>query len=213
MVVFNSNCRIDVGVMAGAMGGSALVRAYPASVKDDLAGPIGEVRTVILAGVSGCGKSTIGELLAGRLGWQFVDGDSLHSPASIAKMTSGQPLTDQDRESWLRLISERIDTGLARGQRSVITCSALKRRFRADLLHGRPDVRMIFLAIDAAEVRRRLHARTGHFFTAGMLDSQFAALEPPGEDEERVVILPVLGPPDQIADEIIRTLSLRPGHE
>jgi gluconokinase len=164
--------------------------------------------TVIVAGVSGCGKTTVGELLAERLGWQFIDGDSLHPAANIAKMSHGEPLTDQDRTPWLRRIGERIDAEQAAGRRSVVACSALRRRYRAELLAGRPDVWMAFLMIDYQVARQRLAARRGHFFDAGLLDSQFAALELPGSDEDRVVPVPVHDEPGKVVDEIIRCLHL-----
>src|ERR1700761_2881916 len=104
--------------------------------------------TVIVAGVSGSGKSTVGELLAERLDWQFIDGDSLHPAANIAKMARGEPLTDADRAPWLRRIGERIDAEEEAGRHSVVACSALKRRYRTELLRGRPDAWMAFLMID-----------------------------------------------------------------
>jgi gluconokinase len=164
--------------------------------------------TVIVAGVSGSGKTTVGELLAERLGWQFIDGDSLHPPANIAKMAHGEPLTDADRAPWLRRIGERIDAGQAAGRRTVVACSALKRRYRAELVSGRPDVWMAFLMIDYEVARERLAARRGHFFDAGLLSSQFAALEQPVPGEDRVVPVPVRDQPEATVSEIIRRLDL-----
>jgi gluconokinase len=164
--------------------------------------------TVIVAGVSGCGKSTVGELLAERLGWQFIDGDSLHPGANIAKMAHGEPLTDADRAPWLRLIGERIDAEEAAGRQSVVACSALKRRYRSELLGGRPDVWMAFLIVDYDVVYERLAARRGHFFDARLIGTQFAALELPDPGESRVVPVRVRDQPDQTVGEIMRELGL-----
>ena len=106
-----------------------------------------EARTVIviLAGVSGSGKTTIGELLAQRLGWPFTDGDRLHPAANIAKMASGHPLTDKDREPWLAAIGASMDERIAAGQSALVACSDLKRRYSAVLLNGRHEARIAFL--------------------------------------------------------------------
>ncbi|HUC60049.1 MAG TPA: gluconokinase [Streptosporangiaceae bacterium] len=179
--------------------------------------------TVIVAGVSGCGKTTVGELLAERLSqqrdcgvrtdvraprWQFIDGDSLHPEANVAKMARGEPLTDADRAPWLRRIGSRIDAEEAAGHRSVVACSALKRRYRAELLGGRPSARMAFLMIDYEVACERLKARRGHFFDASLLGSQFAALEPPAPDEDRVVSVPVRDQPEATVSDVLRALGL-----
>ncbi len=149
--------------------------------------------TVIVAGVSGSGKTTVGERLAARLGWQFADGDSLHPAANVAKMASGQPLTDADRAPWLRAVGDWIDARQANGEQAVIACSALKRRYRDGLLDGRPAAVMAFLLVDFPLVRQRLAARHGHFFDAELLSSQFGDLEMPSADEARVMPVPVRG--------------------
>ncbi len=164
--------------------------------------------TVIVAGVSGSGKTTVGELLAERLGWQFTDGDSLHPAANIAKMAHGEPLTDEDRAPWLHRIGERIDADEGAGRRSVVACSALRRQYRAELLRDRPETWMAFLMIGYDAACERLAARRGHFFDAALLGTQFSALERPGPDEERVVQVPVRDEPDQVASEIIDGLHL-----
>lgn len=163
---------------------------------------------VIVAGVSGSGKSTVGALLAGRLGWPFIDADLLHPPANIAKMTRGEPLTDEDRLPWLRAIGEHMDEQIAAGGSALVACSALKRSYRDLLLGGRPEARIVFLQIDEEVAARRLAARHGHFFNPGLIDSQFADLEPPRPDETGVVIVPVGDRPEATADEIIRRLRL-----
>jgi gluconokinase len=164
--------------------------------------------TVIVAGVSGSGKTTVGEVLAGRLGWEFADGDSLHPAANIAKMASGVPLTDADRGPWLRAIGDWIDARQAQGQRTIVACSALKRQYRAGLLADRPWAAIAFLLVDFEVTKRRLAARHGHFFDADLLASQFAVLEPPAPDESRVIAVPVLAGPDESAGQIIRELDL-----
>jgi len=163
---------------------------------------------VILAGVSGCGKSTVGALLAGRFGWPFTDGDLLHPEANIAKMAGGEPLTDEDRMPWLRAIAARLDEWIAAGQPALLACSALKRRYRAMLLDGRAAVRIAFLAIDRDAAARRLAGRHGHFFRPELLDSQFADLEVPGPDEVAVVVVPAGERPDETAAEVVRRLDL-----
>jgi gluconokinase len=165
---------------------------------------------VILAGVSGCGKTTVGNLLAARLGWPFVDGDSLHPPSNLAKMSSGVPLTDEDREPWLAAIGQWIDTQLASEQPGVVASSALRRSYRATLLDGRPSVVMAFLTVDQQVAAQWMAARRDHFFSAALLSSQFAALEPPTPDEPRVVPVEVRGQPADTVDEIVRRLHLMP---
>jgi gluconokinase len=163
---------------------------------------------VIVAGVAGSGKTTVGEVLAAWLGWTFADSDSMHPEANIAKMSRGVPLTDQDRMPWLRAIADWMDHRIANGERAVLACSALKRRYRDELLAGRPAVRMAFIHVDELVAECRLKARHGHFFDADLLASQFADLEPPGADEPSVVTVPARGRPDEIAEQIITVLAL-----
>ncbi len=163
---------------------------------------------VIVAGVSGSGKSTVGALLAGRLGWPFTDGDQLHPDANIAKMERGEPLTDADRLPWLGAIAAVMDERIAAGEAALIACSALKRRYREILLAGRPAARIAFLRIDKDVAARRLAGRHGHFFDPALLDSQFADLELPAADEAAVVVVPVSVSAAATADEIIRVLRL-----
>jgi gluconokinase len=145
---------------------------------------------LIIGGVSGSGKTTVGALLAGRLGWEFADADSFHPPANIAKMRAGIPLTDADRGPWLRAIAAWMDERIAAGESAVVTCSALKRSYRDTLLGGRPEARLVFLLADRDVLARRLTQRHGHFFPAGLLDSQLADLEPPQPDEHVLVVTP-----------------------
>jgi len=171
-------------------------------------GPCAVIAIVVVAGVSGSGKSTVGALLAGRLGWPFTDGDLLHPDANIAKMARGEPLTDEDRMPWLQAIGASIDERLAAGQQAILACSALKRRYRDLLLAGRPACRIAFLQIGQTVSARRLAGRHGHFFDPHLLASQFADLEPPGPDETAVLVVPVQDQPEATADEIVRRLDL-----
>jgi gluconokinase len=139
-------------------------------------------------GVAGCGKTTIAKLLAERLGHAYVDGDWLHPASNVEKMRGGTPLTDEDRWPWLRAIAARVDELHARGEGAVVACSALKRAYREVLLAGRTNARLVYLKGDRATVASRLGARDGHFMPASLLDSQFAALEEPGDDEQPIVI-------------------------
>ena len=133
---------------------------------------------VVVMGVSGCDKSTVGQALAGRLGWKFLDADDFHPPANVAKMASGTPLTDDDRWPWLDRIAEELRSILARGGSAVLACSALRQSYR-DRLARAGDVRFVHLAGDYATIAARLAARTHRYMPATLLDSQFAALEPP----------------------------------
>jgi gluconokinase len=164
---------------------------------------------IIVAGVSGSGKSTVGALLAGRLGWPFIDGDLLHPPANIAKMQHGEPLTDEDRLPWLRAVGQYMDEQIAAGGSALVACSALKRSYRDLLLAGRPDARIAFLQIGEEVVAQRLAARHGHFFNPRLIDSQFADLELPRPDETGVVVVPIGDRAEATADEIIRRLAVR----
>jgi carbohydrate kinase (thermoresistant glucokinase family) len=160
---------------------------------------------LVLMGVSGCGKSTIAALLAGRLGWPFAEGDDLHPAENVAKMHSGQPLTDADRRPWLERIAGWIDGQIAARRSAIVTCSALKRGYR-DLLR-RDQVTFVYLRGDRDEISRRLAARQGHFMPAALLDSQFADLEPPGPGE-RALTVDIGRTPDELADEIVAALNL-----
>ena len=161
---------------------------------------------LIVAGVAGSGKTTIGALLAGRLHWQFADADTFHPEANVAKMKAGIPLTDEDRQPWLHAITDWLDARTADGQSAVITCSALRRAYREQLLAGRPAATLVFLQVSREELDRRLLTRPDHFFPEKLLDSQLAALEPPAPDEQRVQSVLEEGDAAQNVAKIIATL-------
>jgi len=147
-----------------------------------------EFVAALVMGVSGAGKSTIGEQLARRLGWRFTEGDALHPPQNVAKMRSGQPLTDADRAPWLTAVAQAIDDWRQRGQRGIITCSALKRAYRRQIIGDRGDVRLVFLKGPRVLIADRMAARHDHFMPASLLDSQFGTLEVPGPDEHPIAV-------------------------
>ncbi len=154
---------------------------------------------LIMAGVSGSGKSTVGAMLADRLGWVFADADDFHPAANVAKMRAGIPLTDEDRWPWLRAIAAWMDERIARQESAVVGCSALRRSYRDLLLGGRPEARMVFLATDREVLTRRLAGRVGHFFPEQLLGTQLEALEPPGPDERVIRVVPADTPAGTVA--------------
>jgi gluconokinase len=143
---------------------------------------------LVVAGVSGSGKSTVGALLASRLHCEFADGDAFHPAANVAKMHAGMPLTDADRRPWLKAIEEWMDERISAGQSAVVACSALHRRYRDALLDGRPSARLVFLAISPEAAAARLAARHSHFFPVRLLASQFRDLEPPDRAEDILIV-------------------------
>jgi gluconokinase len=146
------------------------------------------VTVVLVMGVSGSGKTTIGEALARRAGWPFLDGDRVHSPANVAKMAAGIPLDDADRRPWLEEIAEWIGKRRPAREPAVVACSALKRSYR-DLLRGAdPDLRLVYLKGEREQLETRLAQRRDHFFPAALLDAQLADLEEPTPDEDPHVI-------------------------
>lgn len=164
---------------------------------------------LIVMGVSGSGKSTIADKLAERLDWRYEDGDKFHPASNVAKMEAGHPLTDEDRWPWLRAIADEIDRVCKAGERAVIACSALKRTYRDILVHGRSDVRIVYLEGTQALIAARLAQRKGHFMPAGLLDSQFATLEPPA-DSEHPLTVSIDAPVETIVDNIVHQLGMLP---
>ena len=164
---------------------------------------------LIVMGVSGSGKSTIAARLAERLNWVYEDGDRFHPPGNVAKMSAGQPLTDEDRWPWLRAIANEIDRVCQAGGRVVIASSALKRAYRDLLIHGRDDVRIVFLSGTQPLIADRLAQRKDHFMPPGLLDSQFATLEPPDADENPITVS-IDASVETIVDDIVRQLRPHP---
>ena len=164
---------------------------------------------LIVMGVSGSGKSTIADQLAERIGWRCEDGDKFHPASNIAKMSAGHPLTDEDRWPWLQAIADEIDRVCQTGAHAVIACSALKRAYRDILVHGRDDVRIVYLKGTQALIADRLAVRKNHFMPSGLLDSQFKTLEPPAASENPVTVS-IDGSVDAIVDDIVRQLGLNP---
>jgi gluconokinase len=164
---------------------------------------------LVVAGVAGSGKTTVGQQLARRLRWTFADGDSFHPAANIAKMRAGLPLTDADRKPWFAGITSWMDDIIATGQSAVLACSALKRSYRDELLGSRGEVVMAFLMISQEQDAARVLTRHGHFFGEPLLATQYAALEPPDAGESRVYPVPAGDQsPGQLATTILALLGL-----
>jgi gluconokinase len=146
---------------------------------------------VIVMGVTGSGKTTVGTRLAHELGWTFHDADDFHPPANVEKMRAGIALTDADREPWLQAIRRCIDRTVESGASAVFGCSALKAAYRSTLADGRPEVRFVHLCGPEPLIAERLRRRVGHFMNPRLLDSQFETLEPPADAIEVEVALPL----------------------
>ncbi len=143
-------------------------------------------RHLVVMGVSGCGKTSVGRQLAQALGLAFIEGDDLHPPANVARMAAGTPLTDADRAGWLAEIGRRLAAAHTAGQGLVVSCSALKRSYRDGLRAACPGLRFVHLQGAPALLRQRLQQRSGHYMPASLLDSQLATLEPPAADEAAI---------------------------
>jgi gluconokinase len=161
---------------------------------------------VIVYGVSGAGKTTIGQLLARQLGWHFIEADDFHPAANIEKMHSGRPLTDEDRWPWLDRLRKQIKRSLAARENGVLACSALKRTYR-ERLHVSGEVKFVFLRGDYALIGEQLSQRRGHFMNPRLLRSQFADLEEPKTDED-VLTIELGGTPRELVEEIKTKLCL-----
>ena len=159
---------------------------------------------ILLMGVSGSGKTTVGQLLASQLGWEFADGDDYHPAANVEKMRNGIPLTDADRAPWLETLRALIAGWIAARKNAVLACSALKRAYR-ESLRVAPEVEVVYLRGTPQLLRQRLHARVGHFMTERMLESQVAALEEP----EDAAVVDVDRLPAEIVREVLARLGLK----
>ena len=169
----------------------------------------GGIRHVVVMGVSGCGKSTVGRALAKRLGWQWIEGDQLHPDSNIRKMAAGQPLEDSDRLPWLRRVAAEIGGLQARGIASVTGCSALRRAYRDILRDAAPGVGFLHLHGSRELLAARTGNRPGHFFPAALLESQLATQEPLTPDADGLRVDLSLPLADQV-DRAIAGLNLRP---
>jgi gluconokinase len=165
---------------------------------------------LIVMGVSGSGKSTIAEKLAERMGWRYEDGDTFHPASNVAKMSAGHPLTDEDRWPWLQAIADEIDRACKAGEHLAVACSALKHSYRDVLVHGRDDVRIVYLRGTQELIAGRLTERKGHFMPPGLLASQFKTLEPPGPDENPLMVS-IDASVEEIVDDITGQLRLSAG--
>jgi len=161
---------------------------------------------LIIFGVSGAGKTTVGKLLARELGWSFIEADDFHPAANIEKMRSGHPLTDKDRWPWLEQLRQQIERSFSAGENAVLACSALKRAYR-DRLRVSDEVKFVFLSGDYALVEKQLRSRHGHFMNAALLQSQFDDLEEPKADEN-VLTIKLGGTPEEIVERIKAKLNL-----
>lgn len=157
---------------------------------------------IVIMGVSGCGKTVVGRLLADRFGRPFHDADAYHPAANVAKMRSGVPLDDADRVPWLAALAALIRDAVSDGPPIVLACSALRRDYRRQLGLPAAGVKLVHLDGDKELIRSRITSRTGHFMPASLLDSQWATLERPGPDEDPLVV-DVAGTPDAIVDRIV----------
>ena len=168
--------------------------------------PSGAPCALVVMGVSGSGKSTIAEKLAERLHWNYEDGDKFHPKSNVDKMSAGHPLTDEDRRPWLQAIANEIDRQCKTGNRIIIACSALKRAYRDVLVHGRNDVRIIYLDGSRSLIAERLKKRKGHFMPPDLLESQFRALETPAP-EENALTVSINSPINTIVEDIVHRLG------
>jgi gluconokinase len=161
---------------------------------------------VIVFGVSGAGKTTIGKLLAKRLDWRFLEADDFHQRVNVEKMRKGLPLTDEDRWPWLKLVRQQIERSLAAKENAVLACSALKRKYRERLCVSN-DVKFVLLRGDYALIEKQLHNRRGHFMNPDLLRSQFADLEEAELDED-VLTIELGRTPEELVEEIKARLRL-----
>jgi gluconokinase len=160
---------------------------------------------VLLMGVTGSGKTTVGKLLGRDLGWQFYDGDDYHPDSNVRRMAQGIPLTDEDRRAWLDTLRKLLEELVEKSEPAVVACSALKESYRRYLLGKRQDIRLVYLKGDYELIQKRLEERRGHFAGARLLQSQFEALEEP----QGALEVSVLEKPERIVKAIIEGLPLQ----
>ncbi|GIG41739.1 gluconokinase [Cellulomonas phragmiteti] len=165
-----------------------------------------DVEHLVVMGVSGTGKSTVGQTLADRLGRPFLEGDALHPPGNVAKMSAGTPLVDDDRWPWLRAVRAAMDEHAAAGTSTVVACSALRGAYREVLREAQGRVRFVLLDVPVEALRERIVHRAGHWMPPSLLESQLATLEPLRPDEDGVTV-PVVGPPDVVVSDALAALT------
>lgn len=164
---------------------------------------------IVVMGVSGCGKSSVGAGLAQRLGMRYIEGDQFHSPANLRKMSAGIALDDEDRRGWLLELQSQLRAAANAGESVVLTCSALKRGYRDLLREADPDLLFLHLIGSRELIAARMHMRTGHFMPTALLESQLRDLEPPAPDE-RAYGLSIDAPLEQLLDQAVKAIqSLR----
>ena len=163
-----------------------------------------KARFFIVMGVSGCGKTSVGKSLTAHLGWNFYDGDDFHPPENVAKMANGIPLTDLDRAPWLASLNHLISSSLKANKPGVLACSALKQRYRQQLMDGNDGVQLVYLKGSYDLIWSRMQTRTNHYMKPHMLKSQFDALEEP----KNALTIDISMSPDDIVQEIISSMSL-----
>ena len=169
-------------------------------------------RVLVVMGVSGSGKTSVAEGLRDRLGWSFQEGDALHCAANVAKMAAGTPLTDEDRWPWLDRCAEWIHARIEAGSGGLLTCSALRRVYRARLGEGSPGLLFLYLKVSEPVLRQRLHARRGHYMPPTLLPSQLATLEEPSPEEPALTV-PVERTVEATIEDVIAALRhLDAGH-
>lgn len=191
----------------GALPLGAKARSAQSAPVPDTAAPPGLAPLqLVVMGVSGCGKTSVGRQVAQILGLEFIEGDELHPPRNVALMAAGTPLTDDDRADWLATIARRLGGAHVAGRGLVVSCSALKRRYRDVLRAPCPGLRFVHLHGNAALLHQRLSARTGHYMPPSLLDSQLATLEPPGADEGAISV-DIAPPSDQVAATVLSRLQ------
>lgn len=159
---------------------------------------------VVVMGVSGCGKSTVGAALAQRVGWRHLDADDFHPQHNVDKMRAGTPLTDADRMPWLERLRDELDRRAAVGDPVVLACSALRRSYRDVLCRSACAVGFVHLEAEREELAERLAGRNGHFFPAALIDSQLATLETP-ETDEHALLVAATEPPERIVEHVLHT--------
>jgi len=164
-------------------------------------------QSVILMGVSGCGKSTVGELLAERFGGGYFDGDDFHPPANVEKMRAGEPLNDAERAVWLGTLNKLLQERKTTDEWTFLACSALRRTYRDQLRVGNQGLRFVYLRGDFELIYKRMVKRTEHYMPVSLLESQFNTLEEPGADETDAITVSIEPEPEEIAEEVARQLQ------